>query len=352
MIKQENYLLENIRRIQQESKSDPIIIERVLFAFGLLEALRRVELPFIFKGGTSLLLLLKKPKRLSTDIDILVNPETDIEDYLQKAEAIFPFKYKVEQIRKGKNEIEKRHFKFYYDSPSKNKEFHIILDVVFENTPYKEIVERKIENPLLITEEPNLSVLLPSIDCILGDKLCAFAPKTTGILYGQGKELEIIKQMYDVSTLIDYADNFETIKDAYRTSVEIESFFRGKTFTADDCLRDTIETCLTIISKGKINPEYHEELISGIKKIRSHVFQTQYSAEVAAEDACKVLYFAACMLKNKAFVKIVNGEQYMKAFVLNKVLSKGSYMRKRNLIAYGYLVETNSLLSDEYNHIQ
>lgn len=36
----------------------------------LLEASRKAELPFIFKGGTSLLLLPETPRRLSTDIDI------------------------------------------------------------------------------------------------------------------------------------------------------------------------------------------------------------------------------------------------------------------------------------------
>ena len=36
----------------------------------LLEAIRQAELPFIFKGGTSLLLLPETPRRLSTDIDI------------------------------------------------------------------------------------------------------------------------------------------------------------------------------------------------------------------------------------------------------------------------------------------
>ena len=39
---------------------------------GLLEALARTELPFVFKGGTSLMLLLDSPKRLSVDIDIVV----------------------------------------------------------------------------------------------------------------------------------------------------------------------------------------------------------------------------------------------------------------------------------------
>ena len=35
---------------------------------------------FTFKGGTSLLLLLPNPKRLSTDIDSVVDPDTDVAD--------------------------------------------------------------------------------------------------------------------------------------------------------------------------------------------------------------------------------------------------------------------------------
>ena len=64
MIVRENYGEAHIRELQAESKCDPGLI-----AFGLLEALSKVGLSFTFKGGTSLLLLLSKPMRLSTDID-------------------------------------------------------------------------------------------------------------------------------------------------------------------------------------------------------------------------------------------------------------------------------------------
>ena len=43
---------------------------RIKLQVDLLEAIRQAELPFIFKGGTSLLLLPETPRRLSTDIDI------------------------------------------------------------------------------------------------------------------------------------------------------------------------------------------------------------------------------------------------------------------------------------------
>ena len=73
------YTDEYIRELQNRTGNDPALLERVVYAFGLLEAIRRVELPFCFKGGTSLMLLLEHPGRLSTDIDIVVEPGTAID---------------------------------------------------------------------------------------------------------------------------------------------------------------------------------------------------------------------------------------------------------------------------------
>ena len=72
MITKETYSLEYVNTLREKYKKDPSLLERVLFAFGLLEAITRVGMPFIFKGGTSLMLIFDHPLRLSTDIDILV----------------------------------------------------------------------------------------------------------------------------------------------------------------------------------------------------------------------------------------------------------------------------------------
>lgn len=91
MLSQVNYTSEHIAAIREQTKADPSIIERTVFAFGLLEAITRVGLPFIFKGGTSLLVMLDDPRRLSTDIDIIVEPGTNIDEYIEQAGRIFPF---------------------------------------------------------------------------------------------------------------------------------------------------------------------------------------------------------------------------------------------------------------------
>ena len=101
MIDKRVYELDYIRELQKKYVSDPGLIERALYAFGLLEAIKSVGMPFCFKGGTSLMLILDKPARLSTDIDILVEPGTDVDGYIEKASQIFPFLNKEEDIRKG-----------------------------------------------------------------------------------------------------------------------------------------------------------------------------------------------------------------------------------------------------------
>ena len=178
MITKENYDKNHILLLQEKSKRDPQLLERTLHAFGLLEALCKVNMPFIFKGGTCLMLLLEQPRRLSTDIDIIVKPGTPIERYIDAAGKIFPFRTQEEQIRVGRNQIEKRHFKFTYTSPISGKDIYILLDVVFEDNPYTNIIDKEIKSELLLSEGENLSVKIPSVNCILGDKLTAFAPHT------------------------------------------------------------------------------------------------------------------------------------------------------------------------------
>ena len=91
MIQKETYSLENIKRIREKYNVDPELAQRAVFALGLVEALVKAGTQFVFKGGSSLMILFEVPKRLSTDVDILVEPNYDIETHIKKAAEIFPF---------------------------------------------------------------------------------------------------------------------------------------------------------------------------------------------------------------------------------------------------------------------
>ncbi len=281
MVKSDCFTREHIEKIRSGFTVDNSILERSIFALALLEALAKVGMLFIFKGGTSLLLLLEKPRRLSTDIDIIVQPGTDVQFYLELAAKIYPFHSMEQQIRTGKNKIDKAHYKFTYDSPMMGAQFHILLDVLFEENHYCTLVKRKVNHPFLSTGEPYVEVTMPSVNCILGDKLTAFAPHTTGIPFGVDKELEIIKQLYDVSVLVDAHDNYDDVYTSYIATVTAELAYRGLSNSPDEVLQDTIEASACIASKGKYHRDDYRQYMLGIRGITNHIFGERFNAEKA-----------------------------------------------------------------------
>lgn len=347
MIDTSIYTSDYIQNLTNELRADRNLVERSLFAFGLLEALARVEMPFIFKGGTCLLLLLNNPKRLSTDIDIIVEPTIDLDEYLRKAEQIFPFKHMEENKRKGRNNIEKRHFRFYYDSPIQSNETNIILDVVFEESPYTKVIEKEIDNRFLKVGIPEILVKVPSVDCILGDKLTAFAPYTTGIPFGVDKELEIIKQLNDIACLFNELQDYESVRETYLKTAEIEIGFRGLDIDYKECLRDTIRACLSVMAKGAIRKEDYQQFLIGIRKIKGHMIGYKYNPDDAVDQASKVLYLCSCLLSKHEFEKDIDFNEYKEVTKLPNKLKSLFYLKRFNLSAFGYLCKSMELIDFE-----
>ena len=234
MLSKSMFSQEYIRQLHAWTGYDPQLLERVIYAFGLLEAIKLAGLPFCFKGGTSMLLLLDHPRRLSTDIDIIVEPNTDIDEYISYAGTIFPFERVVETHRAVKGSLQKRHFRFTYKSPENGRDVTILLDVLFENILYETVKEYPIRNELLITDGEDLSVLAPNANGLLADKLTAFAPHTTGIPLGIGKDLEVIKQLFDCGVLFEAMDNFHEVCSSYERIAKTEILYRDLKIQPED----------------------------------------------------------------------------------------------------------------------
>lgn len=346
MLLQENFAEEHIRELQRTSRRDPVLLERAVYAFGLLEALATVGMPFIFKGGTCLMLLMEHPRRLSTDIDIIAEPGTDLDKYLDRASEIFPFKAVEEQKRIGKNNIEKRHFKFTYDSPINNRPFYILLDVLFEYNHYSELVQKEIQNDLLLTEPEYLTVSLPSTNCILADKLTAFAPHTTGIPLNCGKDMEVMKQFYDVSSLLEIFTDFQQIGPTYGKIAQAEIAYRGIESNSKDCLWDTFEAALCIASRGKVSKEEYPIYVKGIRELRSHIYAENYTPEIAAGRAAKIMYMVACLLSDTEYLRVNDYAKFLDMKIEQEKLASLRYMRKVNPEAYAYVIKTDRLLAE------
>lgn len=347
MLVHENYTKEHIASLKEQTGADPSILERTVFAFGLLEAIRSVGMPFIFKGGTSLLVLLDNPRRLSTDIDIIVDKDTDVDDYINKAGKIFPFISVEEHKRKGANDIEKRHFRFHFLSPITDKEINILLDVVFEDNPYLKVTERPIRSKLLISEGDDFLVRVPDKNCILGDKLTAFAPHTTGIPFGKDKELEIIKQMFDCWTLIQEMDDYQLVSSVYNTVSHIELSYRGLDKKPSDCLKDTIESCICIMGRGGIRSDEYASFKAGISSIQGHIFIGRINGENAGTYASEVMYLAASLLTGQQeYVRITNLDEYRGVQLKMKGSKKINGLRNTTPTAYAYIVKSFQMLHE------
>lgn len=200
MIAAETYTSEwinSFKKTKEFNRINPPVLEKMIFALGLLEKLAETGFEFIFKGGTSLVLLLDNFNRLSTDIDIITTKsDEELEKVLSDIVNSSQFtSFEVNKVRAKSSTVPKAHYYLRYDSAFQ-KQAHIILDVLFEENPYPLIVKTEIKNRWLQISEPIIKVLTPDINSILGDKLTAFAPNTVGVPYyrnSNSMSTEIIK---------------------------------------------------------------------------------------------------------------------------------------------------------------
>ena len=298
MIDQKSLKEEWIQEVAKSHGSDPILVEKVIRALYLLEQLQQTELKFTFKGGTALMLMLPEPKRFSIDIDIIVSDKPENMDAIfnQIIESTDFLEYKEDE-RNAKSKIEKAHYKFYYKpiSNARSEKEYILLDILYEDSHYGEHVQDiAISSPFLATEGESISVTVPIAEAILGDKLTAYAPTTTGIPYGRGKEVEIIKQLYDIGQLFDIVDNVEAIKTVFDQFAKTELEYRElKDASPEHVLDDIFQTGLVIATRGKSGEGDFDELQKGIQNIRNFIFSESFHLERAMIPAAKAAYITA-----------------------------------------------------------
>lgn len=277
---------------------DIALVEKTIRAFSLLEALARSGCPFLFKGGSSLMLHLNTSKRLSIDIDIICPPGTMIENYLGQYAEEYGFG-KVELVaRISRTDVPKQHAKFYYEVsyPGNGGQDKILLDVLFEETHYSKIVLLPIQSPVLITDESMVMVNLPSHEDLLGDKLTAFAPHTTGIPFFKGEKkcsMEIIKQLFDIASLFDITDDLAITRETFVRFAAIELQYRHQNpDNIQQVLEDIYQTAICICLRGLQNPDEYKLLQDGINRIGSFMIGGKYTLDSAIVNAAKAAYLS------------------------------------------------------------
>jgi len=286
-------------------KIDPSIAEKMLFALGLVERLGQEQLPFVFKGGTCLVLLLGAVRRFSVDVDIVTTATpAELQAVLATLCQRAPFlRFEYDERRSTKDAIPRGHYYVYFEPALtlQRPAPYIALDVLHETHRYPQLRQVPVQSDFLqLAGEPQL-VTVPSIEAIAGDKLTAFAPRTTGIRYGQDKALEIIKQLFDVGMLFDQVAQVDVVAQSYFATVEQELHYRELTqLTPASVLHDTIQTALLVaqlqLNRPPSDTAAAQEIGAGIRAFSNFLLTDKFREEHAVVSAAKAAYLAARLL--------------------------------------------------------
>ena len=354
MIHPDSRTLPWIEQVAKENNiKDLALLEKTIRAFSLLEALVRSGCPFLFKGGTSLMLHLGSAKRLSIDIDIICPPGTRIEDYLEKYSAEYGFGEVKLVERVSRTDVPKQHAKFFYQVSYKGgpREDKILLDVLFEETHYAKVVSLPIQSPFLKQIGEPIMVNLPSHEDLLGDKLTAFAPHTTGIPFFKGEKncsMEINKQLYDIASLFDLSNDLTITIETFKKFAAVELEYRHlDSGNLQSVLDDIYNTALCISLRGQYLPEEHQLLSEGINRVRSFIHSEKYSIESAIINASKAAYISKLIERGETEVRHFDTssiQELVSATIADSKLSKLNKLKKSNVEAFFYWYEVSKWL--------
>lgn len=351
MIKLENASKEWIEAISKSKKADKILVEKVVRALMLLEGLAKSDLNFVFKGGTALMLLFGSSKRLSIDIDIIIPDKGAVLDsILEKICKEYGFTRFEEQERKTTTQIDKVHYKLFFESAIEGKESYVLLDILKEEIHYQNVIKVPINSLFVELDESPIQVRVPDFNNILGDKLTAFAPNTTGIPYKKGEKemgMEIIKQMYDIGCLCDRADNAEIVSSVFSSFAETEIQYRGNSCAVSDVLDDIVDNSLEICLRGNHGKANFDILSKGILQVKGFIYSETFHIEKAITYAAKAAYIAVIIKHEQKDIRKYDASksQEMKDWLIKEPINnKLNKLKKSNPEAFFYLYQLSEII--------
>ena len=275
---------------------NPVMLEKAIVAFQLLGSLAESGIPFQFKGGTSLLLRLNPLRRLSIDVDIVTQASPDmLRRVLDDVAGAKPFISYLHDSKRDGESPPKKHYKVSYPSAVESKNDHILLDVLFEQEgpPGCELVLIRVP---FIEPLREVTVAVPTVNHLLGDKLTAFAPETIGILYHPDRNVDIVKQLFDVGVLFDAASDLCEVATAYDYMHKKQLGYRKKSYTLSDTLSDTMNAAFTYSQpglRGGMSSPHADLMQAGVKRLQNHLLNLPFAQTEARIAAAKAACLAA-----------------------------------------------------------
>ncbi len=339
---------------EQLQRVDPGLLEKSIHALELVGHLVRHKLPFVFKGGTCMLLLLEEVRRLSIDVDIVCTVSgAEMESVLRAIGSESRFE-NFEPDHRDPDRLPKRsHYKFSYISAVNGKSADILLDVMEEECLYPQTTIKPVATPFAIPET-QLNVQVPTIEGLTADKLTAFAPGTIGVRYTNHKAaLKILKHCSDIGALFDRCGDMGELFAAYEKIWEVENTYRDSAFNREQVLNDTIEAArlISLIGLKGCPPSKEVKILeTGIGQLDSHIIGKRFSRDEAKVCAAKAAWLATALKRgNSITIPRYNIEelQTLAAVPLQGDFTPLNRLRAGNPEAYYYWLKTKELLPTE-----
>jgi len=334
--------------------SDITLIEKSIRAFSLLESLVLSGCPFVFKGGTALMLHLDSAKRVSIDIDIICPPGTNMEEFIQQYAQEYGFGEVKLVERITAHNIPKTHAKFFYQVIyiTNSETESILLDVMFEDIHYLKVKPIPIQSRFLKLYGEPVMVNVPGIADLLGDKLTAFAPNTTGIPYFKGTKdcsMEIIKQLFDIASLFDVTNYLTVVSETFKRFAAVELQYRNlDSQNIDQVLDDIYQTSLTLCLRCNVEPATFKLLQTGTKRIQSFIHSEKYNIDSAIAKAAKAAYLSVLIGKGISLIDHFDPlkiKELREAVIKEPLPTKLNKLKKSSIEAFYYWYKIGEMLN-------
>ena len=160
------------------------------------------------------------------------------------------------------------------------------------------------------------------------------APNTTGIHYNSDKELELMKQLYDVDKLFNEAEYIDTVKKSFINIANREIKYRKlKEITNEDVLEDIRDFCIDTILQNNIENQHDVNI--GMKKLQGFIIENKFRREQEVLTAVgKVLYLMKLIKNDEKKI-----ERYSKEIKLKDIIIPEK-MNNYNEEAYYYILKS------------
>lgn len=289
------------------------------------------------------MLMIQEPRRFSIDIDIIIeNKEQNIEAILNKVVASTDFIRWKKHKRKSKSTIEKAHFKLFYNPVTEQQGDvnNILLDVVFQNNPYIVTKETEVSHFLVSENDQPIKVITPTLAAILGDKLTAYGPNTTGVPLTKPKE--VLKQIYDVASIFDRIPLLEGVKENFIKVAHRELVYKG--FAPDNyqaIIDDIIDCSYNFCTSGRIDKDTFRTMQLGVGQLSGFIYGEKFREPQAQIAVAKASYIVKKIERNQTSIDRFDKTVDMSSWTItDHSYSALNRLKKHNLEAFHYWYKT------------